>query len=180
MNTFYRIIYIMLWVLLALFLIKAFFAVLLVGFLVLCLHSWSIKKDPRNTIFLKGSVPNPKLDGVYRGIFLGYSSSWKGKKLNAIDSTGINMFAGHKSAPDSNDQVEKYPFKTYIGKGLVDKNLDVLKIDYNLLGNPFWLKWIVDEVVQIAPNEYLGKMHLNIIPGFPFSLLYFQLSKRSE
>src|SRR3989344_3788857 len=57
------------------------------------------------------------------------------------------------------------------------KKFDVLKIDYNVKGNPFWLRLIVDEIVQIAPNEYLGKMNLKIIPGFPFGILYFELKK---
>ncbi len=140
-------------------------------------RTWQIQASPSQEIFLKGLVPSPKLDGLYRGIFVGHNTSWKGKKLNAAESNGINIFAGHNTAPGSNGQVEKYPFKTYVGKGLLDKNLDVLKIDYNVSGNPWWLKFIVDEVVQTAPGEYLGKMQLNIIPGIPFGVLYFELKK---
>jgi hypothetical protein len=69
-----------------------------------------------------------------------------------------------------------YPFFA-AGRGLFDDQMMVLKLDYNIKGNPFWLRCVLDEVVQIGPDHYLGKMHLKIIPGIPFSVLYFELKK---
>ena len=143
--------------------------------------TFQIQKDPQNNLFLRGTLPNPAPDGLHQGIFLGHNTSWRGKKFNVANSTGINLFydkkARHNTAPGSSAQVERYPFKTYAGKGLRDKKLDVLKIDYNVEGNPFWLRLIVDEIVEVTPGRYLGKMHIKIIPGFPFTVLYFELKK---
>ncbi len=126
---------------------------------------------PSQAVFLAGTVPQPAMDGPYKGTADGYLGAWKGKKLEAATSTGINLF-------DENGQtVEKFKFKTYAGKGLKDKSLDVMKIDYNVAGNPFWLKMIVDEVVQSAPGKYLGKVHIRPVPGIVFTLTYFHLEK---
>ncbi len=118
-------------------------------------------------LFLSGKVPDPNPNGFYKGSLDGPKTFWQGKKFDAASSTGINLI-GSK---------EVYPFKTYVAKGLKDKNLDVLKIDYNIPENPFWIRLILDEIVQISPNNYLGKVHLKIIPGLPFTLGYFRLEK---
>ena len=34
-----------------------------------------------------------------------------------------------------------------------------------------------DEIVQIAPNHYLGKLQVRIIPNYPFTLMFFELKK---
>lgn len=115
--------------------------------------------------FLKGTFPSPLPNGFYKGKVQNLNTKWKGKIFDASSSTGINLFGDKKV----------YPFKTYKGKGLQDKNLDVLKIDYNISENPFWIRFILDEIVQIAPGKYLGKVLLRLIPNFPFSLGYFKL-----
>jgi hypothetical protein len=136
------------------------------------IRTWQIQNDANQKVFLAGSVPDPKPEGLYSGTVPGKKVSWLGKKFNPTDSTGLNIF------DDGNGiKGERYPFKTYIGKGLHDKNLDVLKIDYNLPGNPFWLKLILDEIVQVGPDQYLGKLNLRIIPGYSFGLMYFNLKK---
>ena len=44
-------------------------------------------------------------------------------------------------------------FKTYQAKGLRDPEVDVLRIDYELPGNPFWLRRITDgDVVEVKPT----------------------------
>lgn len=129
-------------------------------------RTWQVQHDQRQQIFLKGTLPHPSPDGFYQGE-ISLKTSWKGKKFDPKNGRGINLYG----------QAEKFPFKTYQGKGLTDKNLDVLKIDYNIAGNPFWLRFVLDEIVQVGPNEYLGKMHFRIIPGSPFSITYFWLKK---
>ena len=142
-------------------------------------RTWQMKKEPNQKDFLAGKLPNPKPDGLYNGN-MGFNASWVGKKFNAENSAGINLFKDKKGrysfAPGSS-MIEKYPFKTYVGKGLFDEDIFVLKLDYNMKGNPFWVRWIVDEMVETSPNEYLGKMHVKIIPGLPFSILFFELKK---
>ena len=101
------------------------------------------------------SLPN----GFYKGS-VGFKTSWEGKKFNAENSSGINLFDGQ----------EKYPFKTYEEK-------DVLKIDYNLPENPFWVRLILDEIVEISKDKYLGTIKLRLIPGFPVTIGHFRLEK---
>lgn len=133
-------------------------------------RTWQVQHSENQKIFLAGSIPNPMPDGLYKGT-IGKKVSWVGKKFNASNSTGINSF-------DNNGQKsEKYPFNMYVDKGLADKNLTVLKIDYNITENPFWARIILDEIVQTSENTYLGKVMIKIIPRYPFALGYFNLVK---
>ena len=137
---------------------------LLISFVLL--RSWQIQNNPNQKLFLNGKIPNPKPDELYKGT-VNFKTSWQGKKFDASSSSGINLIDGK----------ENYPFKTYVGKGVQDKNLDVYKIDYNIPTNAFWLRFILDEIVEISPNKFLGKVHLKLIPGLPFSLGFFRLEK---
>lgn len=129
-------------------------------------RTWLIQHSSNQKIFLTGKIPNPKPDGLYKGK-VNFKTTWMGKKFDANSSTGINII----------DNKENYPFKTYTGKGIQDKSLDVFRIDYNIPQNPFWLRFILDEIVQVDKDRYLGKVHINLIPGLPFTLGYFKLEK---
>ncbi len=168
-------------IILMLVFVKISLALLLMALLLALFRTWQMTKEPNGKVFLRSKLPNPKPEGFYRGSTgfsargrsaLGGKTSWLGKKFDSNNETGVNIMKDKKSR-----QFEKYPFKTYVGSGLFDKSLFVLKIDYNVKGNPFWMRCILDEIVEIKPNEYLGKMHIRIIPGFPFSFLYFNLKK---
>ncbi len=127
--------------------------------------------SPKQDAFVKGTFPSPLPVGLLKGSVDGLQVSWKGKKLNADDQTGINIFVG------KNGEEERYPFKTDQAKGLRDPKVDVLRIDYDLPGNPFWLRRITDEIVQVEKGKYLGKVHIRILPGYPFTMGYFQLEQ---
>ncbi len=139
-------------------------------------RTYLTQTSPSQKIFLEGSVPK-NLSGFYPGTVVTnksyqgpvktYTGSWKGKIFNSTDSAGINKMKDG----------EKYPFKTYTAKGIQDKNLDVLKIDYNIEGNPWWLRTILDELVEVGPNKYLGKVHIRLLPGLTFTVGYFKLEK---
>lgn len=131
-------------------------------------RSYTVNQSPDQQIFLKGTYPNPALDGPYKGSVKGWSGSWQGKQFTA--SGGINVF------DDNGKEVLKYPFHTYKAHGLTD-SIEVLKIDYATSQNPWWLRPILDEVVQVEPGTYLGKMQARIIPGFPFTVTFFRLVK---
>lgn len=146
--------------------------VVLLGFVFIGLlgtrKTQQIESSPKQKLFLSGKIPDPSPDGFYKGnAFTGFGKDWQGKVFDASKNSGINKFADGK----------RYVFKTYEAKGLRDKNLKVLRIDYSQPGNPWWLKFIVDEIVETSPGHYLGKMHLNVIPGMPFTLTYFELTK---
>lgn len=126
---------------------------------------------PSQKIFLSGKLPEKSPDGDYKGIVKNLKTSWRGKSINAKNSSGINNFL------ENGNMTKKYPFKTYTGRGIQDKKKEVFKIDYNISGNPLWLRFILDEIVQTENNTFLGKVHIRILPGLAFSLGYFTLEK---
>lgn len=150
-------------------------AILITAIILFVLYGfWRTRKSQksiRQKTFLNGTMPNPELNGFYRGLVTGYKGAWQGKKFNPKDSSGINIFRGdHKD-------VERYPFKTYISPGVRDRSINVLKIDYSIAGNPWWVRLLLDEVVEVSPGRYLGKVHVRLVPGQPFSIGYFQLER---
>lgn len=135
------------------------------------LRTIQIQHKPQQKEFFSGTVPKELPNGLYRGTVSGLNTTWEGKRFDASESSGINVF---KNGSNYN---EKYPFKTYFGKGVQDKELEVVKIDYSANKDPWWLRFILDEVVEVSPGKYLGKVHVTIIPGLPFSVGYFRLEK---
>jgi hypothetical protein len=130
-----------------------------------------MQASPRAATFAAGLAPSPPPDGFHEGRVAGYTGRWQGKRFEAVRSRGINVFQ------EGPRREEKFPFQTWVGKGLQDPDLDVLKIDYDIPENPLWVRRILDEIVEVAPGEYLGKLHLRIVPGMPFTLGYFELRR---
>jgi hypothetical protein len=147
----------------------AILLVLLAGVAVLIWRDIKTKRTPNHALFRQGTIPQPLPDGDYEGHVTGYSGDWIGKTFDARHSTGKNRFK-------SGQGVElRYPFKTVVGPGLADPNA-VVKIDYDIPGNPLWLRRILDEIVQVGPNHYLGKIHLRLGP-IHVAVGYFELKK---
>lgn len=117
--------------------------------------------------FLTGTFPSPLPDGFYKGHIPFLDTPWQGKIFDSSSSSGTNKISGK----------DLFPFKTSKAQGLVDKNLTVLKIDYNLPQNPFYLRILEDDLVQNAPWLYTGKVFIKLIPNFPLSLGFFQLER---
>lgn len=143
----------------------------------ICFGLWRTYKTGRSQNqenFLRGTADIAALDGDYQGSVTGYSGSWQGKTFNRTDGSGRNRFQEHGGI------VTKFPFKTSVGKGVRDTQLDVIKLDYNQPGNPWWLRLIIDEVVLVAPDTYLGKVHIRVAPGIVFSMGYFTLEKDTK
>jgi hypothetical protein len=130
------------------------------------------ERDPLQREFANGRIPAPALEGLYQGSLPGREVPWKGKKFHTAAGTGINIF---RKADGSIE--ERYPFRTHVGRGAKDKRLDVLKIDYDIPGNPFWLRRILDEVVEVAPGRLVGKVHVRWILGMKFTFAFFKLEK---
>jgi len=134
-------------------------------------RTWQMEHSPAQQAFAKGIIPHPLPDGFLAGSVSG-KTSWLGKKFAAAQMRGINVFDAGNGA-----ESERYPFVMSTGAGVRDAKMQVVKIDYEIPGNPFWLRRILDEVVEIAPGHYLGKLHVRIIPGIPFTLGYFDLKQ---
>ena len=149
------------------FLIKLVIVLLLLGVAFGFFRTWQMEHSDNQKKFENGTVRDVHPDGLYNGS-ISRKTSWLGKKFNAANSTGINVFEGKGDA---------YPFVTSYGKGIRDRNLMVINIDYNIAQNPWWMHPILDEIVQVGPDEFLGKLHVRIIPRFPFTLGYFTLKK---
>lgn len=110
--------------------------------------------------FLGGSLPSPELDGTFGGNkFTGLGEDWLGKHFFAATDSGINNF---KSKTNSQNTEQRFTFTTRPAPGLRNKHQQVLQLDYNVTGNPWWLRHIRDEIVQTAPGQYTGKIHVKV------------------
>lgn len=134
-----------------------------------CVRTWYLESKPEQQVFQHGKVPKGMPDGFYRGSVGNWKLPWQGKTFDRKNHTGANVvfWSGKKR--------ERFPFKTYIGKGLRDTNVSVIKIDYS--SSDLFVRLITDEIVEVAPGKFLGKAHLTLIPGLPFTVAYFELRK---
>ncbi|MBS1796014.1 MAG: hypothetical protein JSS81_19340 [Acidobacteria bacterium] len=143
--------------------------------------------------FLTGSIPADAPDGFYAGaahIFFDRPTPWLGKSFAAADRLGFNIFrpAGgsllrvlfpfyRKFGIADDGRALAFYFRTRTDDGLKDPGLKVVKLDYDAPENPFPIRIILDEIVECAPGEYLGKIHLKVFPGFYSTIGFFGLKK---
>ena len=143
--------------------------------------------------FIAGNVPTSAPDGFYQGaahIFFDLQTPWLGKSFAASDNLGFNIFVPKGAALlrllmpfykkfsfNKDDNTDAFYFQTRTAAGLKDKELQVIKLDYDAPENPFPIRIILDEIVEIAPEEFLGKIHLKVFPGFYSTIGYFGLKK---
>jgi hypothetical protein len=138
-------------------------------------------------IFRTGSAPNPLPEGFLPGRLLATSIQpqldglirriaslwmpWRGKVFDPATSTGVNRFLsnirlpmrvvwpGYTPVEVTARKVEAFAFRNRIEPGALDPHLSVYKIDYDFEANPgFIIRRILDELVQVAPGRYLGKV----------------------
>lgn len=144
-------------------------------------------RDSLNRIFRLGVPPDPPLDGPTRGILVtptlprpadlglrGLASAWMpwtGKRFHGATATGDNLlvasarpiarvlFPSYRLEPLVEGSYAAFRFRTYVGPGQVDPDRETLKIDYDSEENPrLLIRDILDELVQIVPGAYLGKV----------------------
>lgn len=135
--------------------------------------------------FLKGT-PAKDLDGFYKGALLQFIPTtplesfaglitkvwlpWYGKKFNKDKHSGINklpsyvipplrLLFGEKISGEDTNNMFAFPFKTSTQKGLKDP-MQVMQLDYDSPENPALVRNVVDELVTIGNNTYLGKAYL--------------------
>jgi hypothetical protein len=175
-------------------------------------HAQSLLKANRtqglkalNDLFQNGTIPNPALNGLYRGELIALDIApgltqlvqgllsawmpWKGKTFNAANNQGDNVFQrsswllAHVLWPfyrgyqdDTPQTYRAFTFKTYIAPGKDDPDIQVLKIDYDIPGNPSAsIRRVLDELVQLQDGYYLGKAHLKWWWGKWQMVAYFSL-----
>lgn len=114
---------------------------------------------------------------------------WLGKAFDPSTQSGVNVLTPSARAPmkvlwprysparELVDRIEAFEFRTRIEMGAVDVGLDVLKIDYDFEANPdFLIRRILDELVQIDENLYLGKILFRRASGWK-PIGFFSLEK---
>ena len=101
-------------------------------------------------------------------------SPWQGKRFDPSNASGINIFVsqGKTSA--------QYPFQTSTSAGARDPQIQVLRISYNNPKNPWWVRMFLDEVVTVKPGRLLGKLSLELVPGRPYQITFFELQEDSS
>ena len=143
--------------------------------------------------FLEGKLPSPAPDGFYRGsaYLLGNRRvPWLGKSFESQNAKGFNIFTPKGASllkimtpfyklfrTNADGNTDAYYFNTSTGPGFKDKDIDVFKLDYDSPENPFLIRIILDEMVEVAPHEYLGKVHMKVFPGYYATIGFFGLKK---
>ena len=159
-----------------------------------------------NKLFRNGTQPELPLDGRYRGelvvldlvpgltqLFQSITAAWMpwlGQTFNASQQRGDNIFTQDSYVlarlfnpfyggfiADQPGMYRGFAFHTYMAPGLIDTDRTVLKIDYDLKENPAaTVRRILDELVQIDEDLYLGKAHVHWWWGGWQTVAYFTLT----
>ncbi len=137
-------------------------------------------------LFAHGDKPSG-LDGPTVGALVGWTAQpiadramstitslwlpWVGKRFDAQDNSGDNLMEGVVRVlgrlvwpiykfKSYGDKTSGFGFKTWTEPGKLDPSTEVLVIDYKSVpSNPkFLIRSIRDELVQLVPGVYLGKM----------------------
>jgi hypothetical protein len=157
-------------------------------------------------IFAEGRQPKPPLEGRYRGelitpslhpwldafgrAIMGRWMPWQGKTFSPSSNTGDNIFtndgrwlarllwpAYRGYVLDGPAHTRALRFRTYSGPGQLDPGVLVFKIDYDWDVNPrFIVRQVLDELVQVEDDYYLGKALLRGRAGRYVCAAYFALS----
>lgn len=160
-----------------------------------------------NTLFRSGKLPEPPPDGRYHGefvlldlapgltqIFEGLARlwmPWQGKTFDPSRQRGENILTKDSYflamlfnplyrgfTPDGPKTYRAFAFRTYAAPGLFDADRAVMKIDYNMRENPaLTIRRVLDELVELDNNLYLGKAHVHWWWGPWQTVAYFALSQ---
>ena len=132
------------------------------------------------------TTTNDKFDAAVRAITALWMP-WQGKRFDNQAGTGDNRLTKSTgvvgkllwplySMRDHVDGKLAFDFKTYVEAGKEDPDVDVMVIDYaDIEDNPkLVIRKIRDELVEVVPGVYLGKILYNTGSGY-YKLGYFAL-----
>lgn len=116
------------------------------------------------------TTTNPALDAAVR-LVTNLWMPWQGKRFDSESRSGDNRMVSSARLPskllwplykmkDAVDGKLAFDFKTYNDAGKCDPDVQVMVIDYSDVGdNPrLIIRSIRDELVQVVPGAYLGKI----------------------
>jgi hypothetical protein len=157
------------------------------------LMTFLVGQSARQKQFVEGKLPSVAPDGFYKGsaYLLGNGPvPWLGKSFEAANNVGFNIFTPKGASllkvmtpfyklfrKNADGNTDAYYFKTSTSEGFRDKEIDTFKLDYDSPENPFLIRIILDEIVETVPQEYLGKVHMKVFPGYYATIGFFGLRK---
>lgn len=175
------IVWILLWTVIALVAWLGFWAVV----------TFLVNNSARQKQFVMGKLPSVAPDGFYKGsayMLGGGPVPWLGKAFEPANNAGFNIFTPRGASllrvmtpfyklfrKNADGNTDAYYFKTSTSQGFRDREIDTFKLDYNSSENPFLVRIILDEIVETAPQEFLGKVHMKVFPGYYATIGYFGL-----
>ena len=155
--------------------------------------SFFVNRSAYHKQFVDGRVPQSAPKGFYQGtahIFFDKRTLWLGKSFVPGDDLGFNIFMPKgaallkimmplykKFSVNDRGDTDAFYFRTRTAAGLKDKTIEVIRLDYTGPENPFPIRIILDEIVEIAPEQFLGKIHLKVFPRLYSTIGYFGLKK---
>ncbi len=166
--------------------------VLIAGLAVL---TWISEHGRYQKPFISGKLPAHAPDGFHPGsahVLFDMQTPWLGKSFVASEQKGFNIFTPTGAAilaiatpfytlfsKNHEGNTHAYYFNTSKTKGVRDPEVDVIRLDYSDPQNPWIIRIIVDEIVEIKPHQYLGKIHIRLPFGLFATVGYFGLKKHS-
>jgi hypothetical protein len=142
--------------------------------------------DALEKLFASGTAPQgldgptdgilvaPMIQGAVDRVFTTITGGWMpwlGKSFDAANARGTNLLAGSARWParalwprydtrPKGGSLEAFDFQTRVAPGAIEPSVDVLKIDYGPVSdNPgLIIRSILDELVEIVPDTYLGRI----------------------
>jgi hypothetical protein len=162
-------------------------------------------RESLNRMFRLGVPPDPPIEGPTNGILVtpvmprvaevplrGLTEAWMpwmGKRFDQSARTGDNLlqpsarlacralWPSYTPEDTGEGRLAAFKFRTYSSPGTLDPDRQTMKIDYDSDQNPgFLIRDILDELVQVVPGSYLGKVLFRRNREAPWSLIgYFAL-----
>lgn len=118
---------------------------------------------------------------------------WEGKRFDVESGTGDNRMTDQSvlvskvlwplySMKESDQGRLAFDFKTYVEAGKDDPDREVMVIDYaDVPSNPrLLIRSIRDELVEVVPGAFLGKVLLRLPTGSHVKIGYFALQTRPD
>src|SRR5258708_3154617 len=131
-------------------------------------NGFSKGKTPKNLEgFYKGTLALviPKYPIEYFGNFFSkFWLPWHGK-----------TFTKNKGINNVSFGITAFSFSTKITKGIED-NINLLQLNYDVPENPSMIRKIIDELVEVEKNNYLGKAYLKEKDSYRL-VAFFRLMK---
>ncbi len=143
----------------------------LVPIVIASIRSYITSHSPYQEVFLSGFLPSKALSGRYKGTILTSlgTTTWVGKEISAKDKGGINIFQ------TATGTIKRYPFRLLEVSSVENSKKKIVRLDYGLPENPFWMRFVHDEMVETKPGIFLGKMFISVVRPLSFGVGFFQL-----